>query len=114
MTVNNEKPWAGQRAKDFSAWHAMCSYLGAFPPALANYFIRAFTDHDGPVMDPFAGRGATLLEARLLGRQAIASDLNPSALALTAAKSTSVTLPDVLARIEQLQKRYDTNLYLPE
>ena len=114
MTITNDKPWAGQRPKDFSAWHSMCSYLGAFPPALANYFIRAFTDEDNIVLDPFSGRGTTLLEARILGRQAVASDLNPIALALSAAKSTSVTLPEVLARIEQLQKRYDTNLYLPE
>lgn len=114
MTANNDKPWAGQRAKDFSAWHAMCSYLGAFPPALANYFIRAFTDQDNVVLDPFSGRGTTLLEARMLGRQALASDLNPIALALSHAKNTSVTLEEVLARIEQLQRRYDTTLYLPE
>lgn len=114
MTTTNDKPWAGQRPKDFSAWHSMCSYLGAFPPALANYFIRAFTDENGIVMDPFSGRGTTLLEARVLSRQAVASDLNPIALALTAAKNTSVTLQEVLTRIDQLEKRYDTNLYLPE
>lgn len=114
MTANNDKPWAGQRAKDFSAWHAMCSYLGAFPPALANYFIRAFTDQNNVVLDPFSGRGTTLLEARMLGRQALASDLNPIALSLTRAKNASVTLEEVLVRIEQLQKRYDTTLYLPE
>lgn len=114
MTNTNEKPWAGQSAKNYSAWHTMCSYLGAFPPALANYFIRYFTDEREMVMDPFSGRGTTLLEARMLNRRAIASDLNPIALALTHAKNTSVTLSEVLDRVAELQRRYDTVLYMPE
>lgn len=114
MTITNEKPWAGQSAKNYSAWHTMCSYLGAFPPSLANYFIRYFTDEGEMVMDPFSGRGTTLLESRMLNRRAIASDLNPIALTLTHAKNTSVTLPAVVARIVELQRRYDTVLYMPE
>lgn len=114
MTSSNEKPWAGQSAKNFSSWHTMCSYLGAFPPALANYFIRCFTDEGDLVMDPFSGRGTTLLESRMLKRRIVASDLNPIALTLTHAKNTSVILPDVLIRINELQRRYDPVLYVPE
>ena len=114
MTNTNEKPWAGQSAKNYSAWHTMCSYLGAFPPALASYFVRYFTDEGELVMDPFSGRGTTLLESRMLNRRVIASDLNPIALALTHAKNTSVTLSEVLNRVGELQRRYDTVLYMPE
>lgn len=107
-------PWSKQSSRDFDSWHSMCSYLGAFPPSLANYFIRYFTKEGGNVMDPFSGRGTTLLEGRLLGRNVIASDLNPIALALSEAKSSNLNIKDVFLRIDELEKKYDPSLYQPE
>ena len=52
-------PWANEKSRNFDSWHSMCSYLGAFPPSLANYFIRYFTEEGELVFDPFAGRGTT-------------------------------------------------------
>ena len=111
---NNEfiTPWANKREAD--SLHSLCSYLGAYPPSLANYFIRYFSDEGDLVFDPFSGRGTTLLEARLLKRKAIASDLNPIALALSKAKSKFLELPKILNRIDELEADYDYALYLPE
>lgn len=105
-------PWANKRDSD--SLHSLCSYLGAFPASLANYFIRYFSDEGDIVYDPFAGRGTTLLESRLLNRNAITSDLNPIALALSKAKSHSVNVTDVLARISELERGYDEVLFSPE
>src|SRR5262249_20771798 len=107
-------PWATQNARDFDSWHSMCSYLGAFPPPLASYFIKYFTNEKGIVMDPFCGRGTTSLEARILNRRSIATDLNPISLALTKAKNDNLTKKEIYNRIAELEAKYDYAIYQPE
>jgi DNA modification methylase len=107
-------PWANQSSREFDSWHSMCSYLGAFPPPLANYFIRYFTKKGDIVFDPFSGRGTTALEARILNRKSIATDLNPIALALSEAKNNSLTKDEIFLRIDELEKKYDDSLYQQE
>jgi len=107
-------PWGKVGNRDFDTWHSMCSYLGAFPPSLANYFIKAFTNEGDYVMDPFSGRGTTILESRILNRNCIASDLNPIALALSNAKNFDFKQEDILERIAELERKYDQALYQPE
>ena len=105
-------PWANK--SDSDPLHSLCSYLGAFPPSLANYFINYFTDEKDLVYDPFSGRGTTILESRLLNRKSFGSDLNPIALALSKAKSYSLNVKKILKRIDELEKDYDYALFLPE
>lgn len=105
-------PWADK--SDSDPFHSLCSYLGAFPPSLANYFIKYFTNEKDLVFDPFSGRGTTILESRILNRKAIGSDLNPVALALSKAKSHNLDIKDILNRIEELEGNYDYALFLPE
>ncbi|MES2680106.1 MAG: DNA methyltransferase [Bacteroidota bacterium] len=107
-------PWANGKSREHDAWHGMCSYLGAFPPALANYFIRYFSEKGDIVFDPFAGRGTTPLEARLLNRKSLATDLNPIALALCHAKNASLTKEEIFARIDELERKCDVTLYQQE
>lgn len=107
-------PWSHQGSREFDSWHSMCSYLGAFPPSLANYFIKYFTQEGDLVFDPFSGRGTTALEARLLNRKSVASDLNPIALALSYAKSTNLSKEEIFNRILTLEEKYDYALYQPE
>ncbi len=107
-------PWAKESARSYDSWHSMCSYLGSFPAPLASYFIKHFSNTGDVVLDPFSGRGTTLLEARILNRKSVATDLNPIALALSEAKNTNFTKEEIFERIEQLEKIYDPALYLPE
>lgn len=107
-------PWANESARAYDSWHSMCSYLGSFPAPLASYFIKHFSKKNDLVYDPFSGRGTTLLEARILGRKAFATDLNPIALALSEAKSKNFTKQEILNRIDELQQGYDPALFLPE
>jgi hypothetical protein len=53
------------------------SYRACFKPQLPKFFIEALTGPGERIFDPFAGRGTTALEAVLLGRRAVTSDLNP-------------------------------------
>jgi len=107
-------PWSKLSAREFDSWHSMCSYLGAFPPTLANYLIRYFSEENDIIFDPFSGRGTTALEARILNRQTIATDLNPIALALSTAKNTNLTVEEIFERVEELGRKYDYALYQPE
>ncbi len=53
------------------------SYRACFKPQLPRFFITRLTDPGDIVFDPFMGRGTTLLEASLLGRDALGNDVNP-------------------------------------
>lgn len=53
------------------------SYRGCFKPQLPRYFIERHSQPGDVVLDPFSGRGTTVIEAGLLGRRAIANDVNP-------------------------------------
>jgi DNA methylase len=112
--VDARLPWADISPRWGHPWHVMCSYLGSFPAPLARTFISMLSDEGGVVLDPFCGRGTTLLEARLSGRTPLASDSNPIAIALTRAKNVSLSVGTVLARIDELERVFDASLYLPE
>lgn len=109
-----ETPWGQLGQRWGHPWHAMCSYLGTFPASLARAMISLLSEEGDRVIDPFSGRGTTLLEARLLGRHALVSDLNPMAIALSRAKNVDVTYEEAIAEIEALKASYDRVTYLPE
>src|SRR5262245_3133341 len=53
------------------------SYRACFKPQLPRYFIKRFTAAGDTVYDPFSGRGTAVIEAGLMGRRAVANDVNP-------------------------------------
>jgi hypothetical protein len=53
------------------------SYRACFKPQLPRFFIERLTREGDVVYDPFSGRGTTVIEAGLLGRNVIANDANP-------------------------------------
>jgi hypothetical protein len=54
-------------------------------------------------MDPFSGRGTTLLEALLNDRDAIACDVNPVAYCVSAAKAATPPLSRVIRELNRLE-----------
>ena len=53
------------------------SYRACFKPQLPRFFIELLTRKGDVVYDPFSGRGTTVIEAALMGRDVIANDANP-------------------------------------
>ena len=53
------------------------SYRACFKPQLPRFFIERLTSRGDAVYDPFLGRGTTVIEAALLGRAPVGTDINP-------------------------------------
>lgn len=70
--------------------HGFHAYPARMHPAVSAAVLAAVGDElDGgrAVLDPFCGSGTTLVEARLAGRAAVGTDLNPLAVRLARLKS---------------------------
>jgi DNA modification methylase len=57
-------------------------YRGNFAPQLARNVIEMYSQPGDIILDPMAGGGTTLIEAKLLGRRFIGADINPAAVKL--------------------------------
>jgi hypothetical protein len=87
-------------------FHSICPYFAMFPEAFVRRNLLAWSEREDIVLDPFCGRGTTILESLLNGRRAIGCDINPVAFCLSRAKATLPRLPDVLDRIGSLEDLY--------
>ncbi|MGH9752352.1 MAG: DNA methyltransferase [Blastocatellia bacterium] len=61
------------------ATHGLHAYAAKCPPPLVNYAIHYYSSPGETVLDPMAGSGTTLVEARLMGRHARGYDIDPLA-----------------------------------
>jgi len=60
-------------------------YRGNFAPQIARNIIEMYTEKRDSILDPMVGAGTTLIEAKLLARNALGLDINPQAIELTKA-----------------------------
>ena len=79
------------------------SYRACFKPQVPRFFIERLSAVGDTVFDPFMGRGTTPIEAALLGRRALGSDLNPVAQVLAGPRVTPPTLAQVEARLAEVK-----------
>jgi hypothetical protein len=77
-----------------------------FPEQFAREHIAAWTRPGDLVIDPFCGRGTTVIEALLLGRMAAGVDINPVAACISTAKVTAPFEDQVRDRLNKLRKQY--------
>lgn len=82
--------WKGAPPQWGHSLHSTAPFVGGFPPELAHFFIRKYTDTEDTVLDPFCGGGTTALEAGLNNRYALASDKFSYATTLTQAKCSPI------------------------
>lgn len=70
------------------ATHGLHAYAAKCPPQLVRYGLRYYSSPGEIVLDPMAGSGTTLVEARLMGRIAIGYEIDPLARLIAKVKST--------------------------
>lgn len=83
-------------------FHSICPYFAMFPEAFVEKHLAA-SRFKGVVFDPFCGRGTTVFEALLNGREAAGCDLHPVAVCITGAKCDPPDREDVIARLAELE-----------
>jgi hypothetical protein len=98
-----EPEWKAQQRLWGHPFHPMCSYLASFPASLAHAFISRYSRPGDVVLDPFAGRGTTPLQAAAEGRIGVGNDLNPFAHLLTASKVEPASAAEARTRLARLR-----------
>ena len=98
-----EPEWKAQQRLWGHPFHPMCSYLASFPASLAHAFISRYSRPGDVVLDPFAGRGTTPLQATAEGRIGVGNDLNPFAHLLTASKVEPASAAEARTRLARLR-----------
>jgi len=58
-------------------------YRGNFAPQIARNLIEMYSQRGDTILDPMVGGGTTIIEAKLLVRNAIGLDINPKAIEIT-------------------------------
>ena len=79
------------------------SYRACYKPQLPRFFIDIFTEKGDTVYDPFAGRGTTLIEAALMGRNIVSNDVNPLSVILTKPRLNIPTIDEIEARLDEIE-----------
>ena len=78
------------------------SYRACFKPQLPDYFIDRFTNPGDLVYDPFGGRGTTVIQAAIRGREIVQNDINPLSIILTKARLTPPTDEELETRLKEI------------
>lgn len=83
-------------------WHR---YIGRFPPHIVRSLLNHFGANRGDVIcDPFLGSGTTLVEARLLGMEAVGVEICPLSAMIS---RTKALFPREIDELEELAARFD-------
>jgi hypothetical protein len=86
--------------------HSLCPYFAMFPEEFVREHVERFTEPSDYVLDPFSGRGTTILESLLLERNAVAVDLNPVAYCISKSKAELPSLKQVQTRLDNLKTEW--------
>jgi len=88
--------------------HSICSYMAMFPPSVPHYFINEYSNEGDVILDPFSGRGTTVLEACFMNRYSIGNDKNPLAFLLTKAKADVPQKGRIISKIDRFEKEFNS------
>ena len=89
--------------------HSIHHYTAKLIPHIPRYFMEKYTRKNDVIIDPFCGSGTTLLEARLLSRNAIGIDINPLAILISEVKTKPVDIDELNLAIDLVKEKVKNN-----
>ena len=95
--------------KDREPLHKLFSYPAKFQSYLPKALISSLTTKGDLVVDPFSGGGTSSAEAFLQGRNSFAMDLNPIAILISKAKTSTISAKDYLGLENDIMKLLKKN-----
>ncbi len=87
-----------------TSFHSSFHYTACFPSQLPGTFINMYTKQGDVVLDPFSGRGTTILQALNMDRYGIASDLSPVAYTLSHARARTPSKDAIDSALDELSE----------
>lgn len=86
--------------------HNYHPFPAKFIPGLPSFLIKNFSSPGDLVLDPFCGSGTTLVEAKLLNRDAVGIDVHPIAVLMSRVKTNPLSngeIEDIKSLIEKVE-----------
>lgn len=77
------------------ATHGLHAYAAKCPPQLVKFGIENYSAQGDTILDPMAGSGTTLVEARLLRRNGIGFDIDPLSCLIASVKTRSLAYEQI-------------------
>ena len=82
--------WELEEAYTRYTTHGYHPYSAKYIPQIPNYLIKNFSEKKDLILDNFTGSGTTLIESKILGRNALGVDVNPLACLISKVKTTNL------------------------
>lgn len=92
-------------AKGHPRRHLIHKFWARKPHNVVAEYIKHYTKEGEIVLDPFVGSGVTAVEALILGRKAIAIDLNPVSTFITEMVLKPVNLDDIKEAYKEIRRK---------
>jgi DNA modification methylase len=109
--------WELENANTRYLTHGYHTYSSKYIPQVPYYLISKLSRKNDLILDNFMGSGTTLVESKILDRNAIGIDINPLACLISKVKTTNIKQPELerISRIaisikeDILNLRYNSN-----
>ena len=100
------------RQRQMHSIHYAVSYRASFKPELPSYFIGRYCSDPAKdiVLDPFGGRGTTILQANIEGYVGISNDCNPLSERIARPKTMPVPIAEIKETLDRIDFSADVDI----